>query len=647
MINTALRKIAAPITNKSLLISVLLFTAIVIFAIFINTWNHFKQSFVQTQQALTFQSRLLERSITRTLESVEATILSIESVLAAESLNVGPENADDNIRSSEILRQQLDQSLHFSSHIRQIVITEGDRIIIDSSSRSEGSNINFHEMGLDFEDAAVRQRNQGLAFFSRSTSRFLPIMDDGSMAIRHSIFITGIQSGSYSSSGKPYWIFVALNPDYFVDFFLSETDDTDNSLLKNINIVDFEGNNLVSLLSATTEQSPVQSFLKSGYNQQYITTDYAVHALTTSETYPLIISISTSRKSILRQWWLENQNNLIWMSVLVSLLVFSGVTLMFEFRRRLTIQNQMVLLSSALEQSDAAILLTDSDQRIEYVNPSAERMFGYSASTLIGIKPSILASGDTDPTILKSLRDTIKKGENWQGELVNKTIDGRLKTVSTRISAVFSDSGYISHFVAVMEDITLRRQAESELQLAASVFSTAHEGILITNVDGVVININEAFTRITGYDREEILGKNPKILSSGLQDADFYKDMWHQLAVKGRWYGEIWNRRKNGEVYAELLSISAVRNNHEEVQHYVAMFSDITSIKEYQDRLEHIAHFDALTNLPNRVLLSDRLHQAMLRTMRVGRKMAVVFLDLDGFKEINDHYGHDNGDELL
>lgn len=201
--------------------------------------------------------------------------------------------------------------------------------------------------------------------------------------------------------------------------------------------------------------------------------------------------------------------------------------------------------------------------------------------------------------------------------------------------------------VGTITDITGRKQAEHKLRLAASVFTHTMEGIVITDAAGTIIEVNDAFCRITGFERSDALGQTPRILSSGRQGPEFYAGLWGALHSVGQWSGEIWNRRKNGEVYAEILTISAVRNAAGATTHYVALFTDITAHKEHERQLEHIAHFDALTGLPNRVLLGDRLQQAMLRCSRQERSLAVAFLDLDGFKSINDSHGHDVGDEFL
>jgi diguanylate cyclase (GGDEF)-like protein/PAS domain S-box-containing protein len=205
----------------------------------------------------------------------------------------------------------------------------------------------------------------------------------------------------------------------------------------------------------------------------------------------------------------------------------------------------------------------------------------------------------------------------------------------------------VVRLAGLVQDITERRKEEEKVRLAASVFGHAREGIIITDAQDTIVEVNEAFIRITGYSREEAIGQTTRILSSGRQDKAFYEAMWSALAVQGHWAGEIWNRRKNGDLYAALLTISAVRDAQGNTQQYVALFSDITGIKEHQKQLEHIAHFDALTNLPNRLLLADRLKQAMAQAQRRGQQLAVAYLDLDGFKNVNDRYGHDVGDQLL
>jgi len=193
----------------------------------------------------------------------------------------------------------------------------------------------------------------------------------------------------------------------------------------------------------------------------------------------------------------------------------------------------------------------------------------------------------------------------------------------------------------------IRRRNEERLRLAASVFSHAHEGIVITDPQARIVEVNDTFCTLSGYPREEVLGRNPRFLASGRHERNFWVGVWHSLHERGFWRGEVWNRRKDGDLIAEMLALSVVRNDEGEVTHYVGVLADITVLKESQSRLEEMAYYDALTRLPNRRLLADRMQKAMAVAERSGRLLAICYLDLDGFKPVNDNYGHELGDQLL
>jgi diguanylate cyclase (GGDEF)-like protein/PAS domain S-box-containing protein len=205
----------------------------------------------------------------------------------------------------------------------------------------------------------------------------------------------------------------------------------------------------------------------------------------------------------------------------------------------------------------------------------------------------------------------------------------------------------VRHALQVKQGARIKKQTEERLRLTAKVFENTMEGIAVTDKDNHILEINDAFTRITGYSREEVIGKTPGILMSGLQDKDFYAAMWQSINTNGHWRGDIWNRRKDGDIYPELLTISTITDEKGEVTHYVSIFSDLSLIKQHEKQLEHIAHYDALTGIPNRVLLADRLKQAIAYSKREKKILAVCYLDLDGFKAINDGAGHEAGDQVL
>ncbi len=201
--------------------------------------------------------------------------------------------------------------------------------------------------------------------------------------------------------------------------------------------------------------------------------------------------------------------------------------------------------------------------------------------------------------------------------------------------------------LAWIYDITERKADEDKLLLAAKVVETANEGIMVTNAAVVIEAVNSAFTRITGYSPDDAIGNNPQMLQSGRHDADFYRDMWQAITLNGRWQGEMWNRRKDGELYVAWLSIAAVRDGSGSVSHYLGVFSDITARKEGEAQVWRQANFDVLTGLPNRVLFHDRLAMAALQARREDTAFALLFIDLDGFKSVNDSFGHAAGDRLL
>lgn len=280
-------------------------------------------------------------------------------------------------------------------------------------------------------------------------------------------------------------------------------------------------------------------------------------------------------------------------------------------------------------------------------NRRMEELFGFGQGEFLGKRGDRLyADRNAYRALARDAYAALRKGLPYyrETELVRK--DGTLFWGALTGRMLMSER-FKGGSVWVFTDISDRKKAEERTRLTAKVFENTQEGVIITDHEAQILAVNKAFTEVTGYPEEEVIGKTPRIMQSGRQDRAFYDAMWAALEQSGQWKGEIWNRRKNGDIFPEWLSISAVRNEHGGLSHYVGVFSDITEIKRSQDKVSFLAYHDPLTQLPNRLLFHDRLAQGIQRAEREQSKFAVYFIDLDNFKHVNDSLGHHVGDRLL
>lgn len=316
-----------------------------------------------------------------------------------------------------------------------------------------------------------------------------------------------------------------------------------------------------------------------------------------------------------------------------------------EAEMECSVQNVFPLL----KQTRLIAVILDVHGRVQFSNGGLCRLLQCGGTELMNRKlfERHLAARD------KSLLETLYPGETqsthfpaeFQSELVTRENQSCHISWHTVIWREFS--GRVKGAILIGEDVTALRREEEQTSLYLKAFEATDHAIAVTDTTGSIISVNHAFTYLTGYSREETLGKNPRLLQSGRHDDAFFKEMWATLLATGHWHGDIWDRNKDGSIYPKYLAISAIKNSRGELTNYVGIFYDISERKTIEERLDHLAHYDTLTGMPNRSLLLDRLDQAIERAIRVGCKVALLYLDLDHFKSINDTHGHSVGDEVL
>ncbi|MDM8565977.1 PAS domain S-box protein [Candidatus Halobeggiatoa sp. HSG11] len=304
--------------------------------------------------------------------------------------------------------------------------------------------------------------------------------------------------------------------------------------------------------------------------------------------------------------------------------------------------------NAIINAAGSLVTVLDTDGNIVLFNKTCEKLTGYIFKEVEGhLITDLFFMPQDREQCLNYFESLLYQKGSTRRESYWLTKDKRQVFISWYHAILYNNKNEAEHIVGVGIDITARKQAEENQRLAVTVFETTTEGIIVTDANNNIIMVNPAFTLITGYKKEEVIGKTPDILRSGDHTSRFYQDMWNSLKKIDKWQGELWNRRKNGEVYIEWLSISTIRNTNNEITQYVAIFDDITERKQAEELIWHQAHHDALTDLPNRTLFVDRLSQTIQVAKRRNEKLAVMFIDLDRFKQVNDTLGHKIGDCLL
>ena len=325
------------------------------------------------------------------------------------------------------------------------------------------------------------------------------------------------------------------------------------------------------------------------------------------------------------------------------------LTQLRDITQRKQLEESLRLASKVFESSTEAIIILDMHMRLLSSNHAFTQMTGFASEEAQGIWAASLWINQQGTTIRfdEVLREALQRHGRWQGEVECYRKDGTRFPGWLSVVVVRDGMGVLTHYVAIFSDISERKANENALRLAAVVFEQSVEAVIVLDSEERFVSVNRSFTEVTGYNSDEVLGRTPRILKSGRQDKAFYRTMWHHILEHGYWQGEIWNRRKSGEIYPEWLSVSVVRNEQGGIVNYIGIFSDIIERKQQDERINQLAFFDPLTQLPNRQLLMDRLRLAMANADRQELGIGVIFIDLNRFKEINDIHGHDVGDEVL
>ncbi len=329
----------------------------------------------------------------------------------------------------------------------------------------------------------------------------------------------------------------------------------------------------------------------------------------------------------------------------IRLIEHQGRTYTLNICRDISERKQREIEYQTIVQTttDGFWIASINDARILDANEAYCQMIGYSRNELLSMHIYDVEASESPADTAAHIRKIVDTGHDFF-ETRHRHKDGHLVEIEANVSYLDIHGGVFFVFV---RDISARKRQEEELQLAASVFNASSASIVITDAHNRILSVNPAFTTITGYKPDEAIGRTPGMLSSGKQSKAFYREMWLSLEHNKHWHGELWNRNKDGEIFAEQLTINVISNRDGTVHRHVAIFSDITEKKQTEDLMWRQANYDTITNLPNRRLFHDRLKQEIKKCRRASQSLALFFIDLDYFKNINDTHGHHIGDQLL
>lgn len=353
-------------------------------------------------------------------------------------------------------------------------------------------------------------------------------------------------------------------------------------------------------------------------------------------------------------------------NILLGLLAIAALVVLYILRNNRRLQHAL----TASQNARSALLISEERHRLladnasdviwtmdltgsfTYVSPSVERLRGYSVAEVMqqtldqALAPESAKIAAAGLGLAIQAIHAKQPVADFRAELEQPCKQGGTVWTEVNVTGIQNDLGEFVSLLGVTRDISERKRAELDLRIAAAAFES-QDGMVVTDADRMILRVNSAFTQITGYSAAEAIGQTPRMLRSDRHDESFYEAMWEAIERTGAWHGEIWHKRKSGDVYPEQLTITAVKAGGGQITHYVATLRDITERKQLEEEVQQLAYYDPLTRLPNRRLFNDRLSQTLARAKRAQSRMALMFIDLDKFKPINDQHGHEAGDWIL
>ena len=559
----------------------------------------------------------------------------------------------DTIHQEESLSRILNELLQNAHYLRSLSLSDEQGFIVASSYQPNvGEKIDFsHFLPIPFGETSVLR--MGVPWEGRDFSEGRLCTNDAPLSPNANHFIPVLKKVFHAH--KAYHIVANLNSDYFANRYsnILPQEQGTVSLWRLDGVLLFSNNPYVNVgASHYSIAHPKMREDENFYDHLIANRHNPMDTFRLARLMPFIVEIAMDETNALG-FWDKERSKVLWISiVLISHSGFLGLALIIRYyeenerqKKQLAYEKQFRI---AMEATQTGVFTWNFQSNDITWDPQCYLLLGYQPNAF---KPSIeiihtLTHPDEATSIFTSIREQILRNGHFMIERRMKTLGEEWVWIQARGKVIeYTDTNEPLFVTGVYINIDAQKKAE-RLHLLAVAFET-QEAILITDASEHIVKVNEAFTRITGYEEKEIMGKTPRVLKSGKHDAVFYETLWNALLEKGFWQGELWNKRKNGEIYAEHLTITTIRDSSGQTTHYLANFNDITARKIAQQQIHELAYHDALTRLSNRTMLDENLQNIIDRHVNTNYFGALIFIDLDHFKTLNDTFGHDAGDMLL